>query len=306
MIQSTLNYTGGKFKLLPQIMPFFPKNINTFVDLFCGGCNVGINVQAKHFLYNNLNQHLLYLYNTLRNLDKDSVFQWIYEIINKYDLSLVSQHGYAFYKCDSSKGLGDFNKEGFGKLRHDFNEHRKNEEYDYYYYVMLYVLIVYSFNNQIRFNAEGYFNLPVGKRDFNLKMQDKLSNFIDCLKRQDCKFSCKDFREIDLSWLNEEDFVYVDPPYLITCASYNEQGGWSEKDEHDLLKFLDRLHKRKTRFALSNVLQSKGKINNILKQWLGANQCKYVVHHLNFNYANSNYQTSNKGLPTQEVLITNY
>ena len=44
MIQSPLNYTGGKFKLLPQILPLFPKNINTFVDLFCGGCNVGINI----------------------------------------------------------------------------------------------------------------------------------------------------------------------------------------------------------------------------------------------------------------------
>ena len=28
MIQSPLNYTGGKFKLLPQILPLFPQNIN--------------------------------------------------------------------------------------------------------------------------------------------------------------------------------------------------------------------------------------------------------------------------------------
>lgn len=31
MIQSPLNYTGGKYKLLPQILPFFPENINCFV-----------------------------------------------------------------------------------------------------------------------------------------------------------------------------------------------------------------------------------------------------------------------------------
>ena len=43
MIQSPLNYTGGKYKLLPQILPLFPKEIDCFVDLFCGGCNVGIN-----------------------------------------------------------------------------------------------------------------------------------------------------------------------------------------------------------------------------------------------------------------------
>ena len=44
MIQSPLNYTGGKYKLLPQILPLFPKEIDCFVDLFCGGCNVGINI----------------------------------------------------------------------------------------------------------------------------------------------------------------------------------------------------------------------------------------------------------------------
>ena len=37
LIKSPLNYTGGKFKLLPQILPLFPNDINTFVDLFGGG-----------------------------------------------------------------------------------------------------------------------------------------------------------------------------------------------------------------------------------------------------------------------------
>ena len=49
MIKSPMNYVGGKYKLLPQILPLFPKNIETFVDLFCGGFNVGINVEAKKY-----------------------------------------------------------------------------------------------------------------------------------------------------------------------------------------------------------------------------------------------------------------
>lgn len=50
MIQSPLNYTGGKYKLLPQILPLFPKDIDVFVDLFCGGCNVGINVDCSKII----------------------------------------------------------------------------------------------------------------------------------------------------------------------------------------------------------------------------------------------------------------
>lgn len=306
MIQSPLNYTGGKFKLLPQILPLFPKNINTFVDLFCGGCNVGINIDCKSVIYNDLDTNLLYLYNTFKNLDKQSVFDWIYEIINKYGLSLVSENGYDYYKCDSSKGLGKYNKDKFLKLRADFNEKKQKGNYDYYYYVMLYVIIVYAFNNQIRFNSNGEFNLPVGKRDFNKKMQQKLSDFIDRIKEQDCKFTCLDFREFDIEALEKNDFVYVDPPYLITCATYNEQGGWSETDEEDLLQFLDRLNKQNLRFALSNVLRSKGKENKILLDWLDKNKDKYNAVNLNYSYSNSNYQTKDKTSGSEEVLIINY
>ena len=230
LIQSPLNYTGGKYKLLPQILPLFPQGINCFVDLFCGGCNVGINVDSNSVVYNDIDEHLFYLFNTFKNLDKEVTFELIFKIIKDYDLSLVCENGYDYYNCDSGSGVGPYNKERFLKLRNDFN-HQKQE--DYYYYLMLYVLIVYAFNNQIRFNAKGEYNLPVGKRDFNKKMQSKLSDFIDRLQHQDCRFTCVSFTDFDVSALTNRDFVYVDPPYLITCATYNEQDGWNEDHEKD-------------------------------------------------------------------------
>lgn len=303
MIQSPLNYTGGKYKLLPQILPLFPKHIDTFVDLFCGGCNVGINVEANKIIYNDLDIHLHYLFNTFKNLDKEATFEWIYQIIDKYRLSLVSKNGYDFYNCESSKGLGDYNRDKFLKMREDFNT--KTSE-DYYYYVMLYVIIVYAFNNQIRFNRDGKYNLPVGKRDFNAKMESKLSDFIDTLQAQNCSFSCRDFRDFNTDNLKSDDFVYVDPPYLITCATYNEQGGWNEETEKDLLHFLDELNDRNIRFALSNVLRSKGKENHILIEWLDKYSDKYRAIPLNYSYSNSNYQTKDKSSTSEEVLIINY
>ena len=301
LIQSPLNYTGGKYKLLPQILPLFPQGINCFVDLFCGGCNVGINIDSNSVVYNDIDEHLFYLFNTFKNLDKEVTFELIFKIIKDYDLSLVCENGYDYYNCDSGSGVGSYNKERFLKLRNDFNHHKQE---DYYYYLMLYVLIVYAFNNQIRFNAKGEYNLPVGKRDFNKKMQTKLSAFIDRLHRQDCSFSCKSFTEFDVSDLTERDFVYVDPPYLITCATYNEQDGWNEDHEKELLKFLDGLNSKQIRFALSNVLRSKGRENTILLEWLSKNN--YTIHHLNYGYANSNYQTKDKQSKSEEVLITNY
>ena len=303
MIQSPLNYTGGKFKLLPQILPLFPSKINTFVDLFCGGCNVGINVVAHKHIYNDTNIYLLYLYNTLKNNDKDVILETIYGIIEKYGLSLVSKYGYEYYGCESSKGLGNYNKDKFIKMRDDFNFHT-NE--DYYYYILLYVIIVYSFNNQIRFNRNGKFNLPVGKRDFNKKMEKKLVDFIDTIKAQNSNFSCLDFIDFDISTLTEKDFVYIDPPYLITCATYNEQDGWNEEKENQLLNFIEKLTEANIRCALSNVLRSKGKENNILLSWLEKNKDIYIVHELDYSYANSNYHTKDRSESSEEVLITNY
>ena len=91
--------------------------------------------------------------------------------------------------------------------------------------------MVYSFNNQIRFNRKGLFNLPVGKRDFNSKMRSKLMLFSEALKSKEVQFMKKDFREIILDDFSKETFVYCDPPYLITNATYNENGMWSDEDE---------------------------------------------------------------------------
>ena len=303
LIQSPLNYTGGKYKLLPQILPHFPKDIDYFVDLFCGGGNVGINVPCNRVLFNDNNSIIRYMFGTFKNMDKEETFRLIDSIIKEYGLSDSDKFGYEYYGCNSADGLSKYNTNGYIRLRYDFN---KMQNKDYGYYITLYVLIVYSFNNQIRFNRKGEFNLPAGKRDFNRKMREKLSAFIDRLKSGDYTFESNDFREIsDEDW-NDKTFVYVDPPYLITCATYNEQDGWNEELEKELLNYLDKLNDRGIRFALSNVLQSKGKENKLLLDWVNRNIGKYRVIYLDYTYANSNYHTKDRTSKTDEVLIVNY
>lgn len=101
-----------------------------------------------------------------------------------------------------------------------------------------------------------------------------------------------------------KSFFYADPPYLITCATYNEQNGWTEDDEKDLLNYLDRLNKRGIRFALSNVLESKGRKNEILIKWIETHK-EYRTIPLDYDYSNSNYHTKKAGV-TKEVLVVNY
>ncbi|MGL5955809.1 MAG: DNA adenine methylase [Brevinema sp.] len=295
-INSCLNYTGGKYKLLPQIMPLFPKNIDTFVDLFCGGASVGINSNTHKIICNDIDSNVIELFQFLQQQSIQNVFERINNIIDFYSLSRSSERGYSFYGCNSRDGLSKVNKEGFDSLKDDFNNIKYN---DFNKELLFYVLIIFSFNNQIRYNRAHQFNLPTGKRDFNKSLQAKLQNFIETIQDKNILFCNKSYDK--LSMPNENVFLYIDPPYLITTATYNEQNRWTENEEKQLLNYIDELNKQSVKFALSNVFEMNNTMNHLLKEW----SKKYTVHYLNFNYNNSNYQKKNTG-KTQEILICNY
>lgn len=98
--------------------------------------------------------------------------------------------------------------------------------------------------------------------------------------------------------IKEGDFVYVDPPYLITSADYNKF--WSEDEEVKLLDFLDDLNFKGIKFGLSNVFEHHGKENKILKIWSE----KYKVTHFNKSYVFNIHHSKNRH-GTDEVFITN-
>ena len=295
LIQSPLNYTGGKFRLLPQLLQHFPTDISTFIDLFCGGANVGININAPNIIFNDSDKNVIQLLHTI--IKTETIFSEISNLISKYNFSHSAQYGYEYYGCKSSEGLAPYNRQPYLNLRSDFNI--QNDDY-----IKLFALIVFAFNNQIRFNSKGEFNLPVGKRDFNRRMQQKLSLFSHRLNEnpERYQFQNNDFRNFDASKLASDSFIYCDPPYLITCATYCERNAWTAFDENDLYDFLDTLNNNQIRFALSNVLESKGSQNLILNNWAK----KYRIIPLEYNYANSNYHKQDKSRNAQEVLIVNY
>jgi len=298
-VKSPLNYTGGKHKLLPQLTKLFPKNIETFYDMFCGGANVGINANANKIICIDKNKRVIELLQLIKNSNFEELNQNLVGIIDKYGLSQSYINGYDKYNSHSSSGLGGYNKEAFISLRKAYNLSKTKEKE-----LLLLVLILYGFNNQIRFNSKGDFNLPVGKRDYNGNSRKNLSYFNAVTNHKNVIFICEDFSFLNNIHFSKNDFVYLDPPYLLGLASYNESGGWSTEDELKLYKTLSILHKKGVRFALSNVIEHKGNINNDLIKYAQTN--KFTIHSIKHNYRNSNYQSTAKNSMTREVLITNY
>lgn len=299
-ISCPFNYTGGKFKLLPQMQSYF-KAADVFFDVFAGGGNVGVNSTASKVILNDINEPLMDVIRYIKNTPVDTLLRRLDQRIRQYQLSDTSRYGYEFYGGNSSVGLAAYNKEKFLQVRDAYNRSVRAGKADA---DLLYLLIVYAFNNQIRFNRKGEFNLPVGKRDFNANMRRKLSLFANALNRKDVVLQSVDFRRLSLDDLPRHTFLYCDPPYLITDATYNENGAWTEAEERALLEFLDQADAKGFSFALSNVLQSQHRENLLLKEWIGAQG--YRCHRLDKSYANSNYHRKDRGSVSQEVLITNY
>lgn len=298
-VKSAMNYTGGKHKLLNQIIPLLPNNINHFYDVFAGGCNVGLNINAERIYFNDSNKEVINLYKTFKKYPINEFLKKVENIIEEYNLSNTKRYRYDYYGANSSAGLKKINENQYLKLREEYNSGKFQGDKKQ---IVFYVLIVYAFNNQIRFNSKGEYNMPPGKRDFNANMEQKLKVFMNAIQSDKVYFLSSDFR-ILMKGINQKDsFVYLDPPYLISTASYNENGAWDEDDEHDLLNLLDEVNKKGIRFALSNVLKHKGNDNKMLQEWAN----KYTTHVLNHNYNNSNYQSVADKYETIEVLITNY
>lgn len=280
-IKSPLNYTGGKYKILSSLFEYFPTKIDTFVDLFAGGFNVGINITANKIYCNDHNKYLIDLFEYFNDKGQEKVIKDINNRIEKYALSLKNETGYL-------------------KLREKYNKDKNIKDF--------FVLVCYSFNHQIRFNNSHEFNTPFGKdrSSFNKSIESNLIKFIEAMQSKNIVYCRDDFNCFNYTNLNKKDFIYCDPPYLITNGSYNDgkRGfkDWTEKEENELLKILDFLDKKHVKFALSNVLEHKGIKNEILNKW-----CKnYNIHYINKKYSNCSYHFKDRNTKTIEVLITNY
>ena len=278
-IKSPFNYVGGKYRMLSQILPLFPKDIHTFVDLFAGGCNVGMNANAKHVIFNDINSKVIEVFEYFKRTPLEEILNQIDENIKKYELSKT-------------------NEEGFKRFRDYYNKTQKP--------IDLYTLTCYSFNFQFRFNNRLEYNNPFGKNrsQFADSMRRNLIAFVTRLQEMSVEFMTGDFSLVPLDRLGCEDFIYCDPPYLISTGTYNDgkRGfkDWREEEELKLYEYLDRAHERGIRFAVSNVIEHKGKINENLYEW----SKKYRVIDLNGDYSNASYNTSRDA--SREVLVVNY
>ena len=291
MLNNCFNYVGNKDKLFPMIDTYLDKTKKILVDVFCGSGVIGVNELSNYnkVVLNDACWQVIETLKYFRDHDYDFIQNKIDHVILKY-------------------GLSKDNKEGYLKLREDFNA----DPYLRLVFdpIMFYCLVTHSFNYNIHINSKGQFNVPSGATRcyFNDKLKSKLEAFQWELRENEKKITLKtdDFEKLidSAERITQNAMFYVDPPYLCSDDSYSRihyLGKWDEDKERKLYEKLDQINDKGGSFLLSNVLQNNGQYNRILEEW----SKKYEIIDVAASYDNCNYQRKNAG-KTQEILVRNY
>lgn len=288
---SPIFYMGNKKKLIKKgLIELFPKNINKMIEPFGGSAIVSMNTTANMYLISDIDNNLVSLYKMFKYENKNKIITHIWDRIKSFELPKERTR-----RCDfkGKEEVIEKYKKAYTNFRKFFNEEKQVLDF--------YTLMFYSFSQQFRFNNKGEFNMPFGTDCFSQQNETYINEGCDFFSKENVLIKKEDFRNINIDLLSENDFIYLDPPYLNTTATYNEGEGWTTKDEKDLYKLCESLNNRNIKFGLSNMFENKEKRNDMIIKWCESNNWNV------YTFDKVSYSPCGKGNSNaKEVFITNY
>jgi DNA adenine methylase len=195
-LRPPLKWAGGKRWQVPHLIPLWaPHAHRRMVEPFCGGMAVTMSFRPERALLNDINPHVINFYSWLKR-------------------GLVVTRNMA-------------------NLRDDYYEHRTHfnqllatggadtaEAAGLFYY-----LNRTGYNGLCRFNQSGRMNVPFG-RYARITYTTDFAEYQAALA--DWEFTSVDFAQLAL---DEQDFVFADPPYDVEFTQYSQQRfDWGEQE----------------------------------------------------------------------------
>lgn len=226
--QPVIKWSGSKRSQSDEILKYFPKEIDTYYEPFCGGCSMlrallDSDINVKRFVCSDINEDLIKLWNTIK-IEPESVYntyKTLWEELNKdNDIS---------------------------RKRSFFEEQR--ELYNKTHDPLLFFFIMRTTTNGMpRYNQKGEFN-----NSFHItrngiepnRVKPIIDEWSKKLRVNDVEFIHQSYENI-LKVVNKNDYVYMDPPY------FNTKGMYFGKIDFDMyFLFLETLCKNDVKYALS-------------------------------------------------------
>jgi len=224
-IPHPIQYQGSKRSLASTILRYFPIKFPRLVEPFAGTAAISIACAARgktnSYWINDLNNPLAELLGLIINHPA--------EIADYYEAIWNQQH--------------DDPIEHYYRIREDFN---RTEDPKLFLY-----LLARCAKGSVRYNAEGLFNQSPDKRRHGTRPETMRENIfgVSTLLKGKSEISSLDYRDV-LSNINEDDVVYMDPPYQGVCDDRDSRYS-SRISYEEFVTALSELNTRQISYAVS-------------------------------------------------------
>jgi len=225
VVMPPIKYHGGKTKLIKFILSNISWNgKGRWIEPFLGSGVVLLNVQPERALANDINPHIIRLYQKLYDGD-------------------LSPEEVRSYLLSEGRKLSSYGEEYYYLVRERFNQNGHPLDFIF--------LSRACFNGLIRFNSNGKFNNSFCRQPnrFNesyvSKIVNRISQILQIMRGKDWEFRVGDWKEC-IKNVEADDFVYLDPPYIGRYIDYYKK--WTENDTLEVYKVIRQLP---SGFALS-------------------------------------------------------
>lgn len=219
-LEPLIRWAGSKKKLIPLLKANTPKTFNKYVEPFCGSACLYFSLRPTKAVLSDINKELIISYKTI-----------------KKDSKKITQRLLGVEKC----------KTEYLRLR-ELDPSTLDEIERSYRFIYL---NRFCFNGVYRTNREGKFNVPMGTKTGNLPTPAKISDCAKALKGASLIYG--DFKKT-LKYIEQGDFVYLDPPYTKEGAKNRGEYGHGSFDYQDiptLISYLEKIDEKGAYFLLS-------------------------------------------------------
>ncbi len=195
-----IKWSGSKRSQADEIIKYFPKEIASYYEPFCGGCSMlkrllSSDIKVGKFICSDLNGDLISLWNKIKDNPRE-----------------VSDHYTELWEELNKDNNIDRKKQLFNSIRDRFNTERSPLDFMF--------IMRTTTNGMPRYNSNGEFNnsFHVTRDGIKpVKLDEIIFHWSYLLNENHVEFKCCSYENLVPT---ENDFAYLDPPYANTKGMY--------------------------------------------------------------------------------------
>lgn len=182
-----IKWSGGKKEEIKLFIDYIPKEFDTYLEPFIGGGSLYFHLKPHKAVISDVHRELIDFYNAIKKGYSEQIYNFMKSHNNDED---------TYYQVRDNMTIDDFvsNAERFYYLRKT------------------------CFRGMMRYNSSGKFNIPFGRY--------KTYNFVDIINKEyenvlnNTEVLCESFEVIFEKYNNENNFMFLDPPYDSEFTNY--------------------------------------------------------------------------------------